>query len=238
MWKQAPHDVLDYFSLDYFSDYFKGETPWVLLDVNDQVFLALKSAFLYALPQRWLYYFPCLMQQRITLWAGEFPPRCEAFPVQDRQLVVPTGAKLNAPVVTQGYYLEDAPVAYPWAYWAWSSSERSPLLKWPPQFCTPPRRLYSMHWSPRSGLPSAMHSAATTSSLVTSAFSPTTWSSALSKAETSAPFLRTSKLCHKWNWRSFRGRGCKLQWRISRKLQHRRKIPLIPLTSRDQEMNC
>ena len=23
-------------------------------------------------------------------------------------------AKLNAPVVTQGYYFEDAPVAYPW----------------------------------------------------------------------------------------------------------------------------
>ena len=33
--------------------------------------------------------------------------------------------------------------------------------------CTPPKRLYSLHWSPRSGFPSAMHSAATTSSLVT-----------------------------------------------------------------------
>ena len=33
--------------------------------------------------------------------------------------------------------------------------------------CTPPKRLYSLHWSLRSGLPSAMHSAATTSSLVT-----------------------------------------------------------------------
>ena len=31
----------------------------------------------------------------------------------------------------------------------------------------PPKRLYSMHWSSRSGLPSAMHSLATTSSLGT-----------------------------------------------------------------------
>ena len=52
-------------------------TPWVLLDVTDQVFPVLKSAFLYALPQSWFFYFPCLMQQRITLWAGGSPPRCE-----------------------------------------------------------------------------------------------------------------------------------------------------------------
>ena len=32
-------------------DYFEGETPWVLLNLTDQVFPALKSAFLYALPQ-------------------------------------------------------------------------------------------------------------------------------------------------------------------------------------------
>ena len=33
--------------------------------------------------------------------------------------------------------------------------------------CTPPKCLYNLHWSPRSGLPSAIHSAATTSPLVT-----------------------------------------------------------------------
>ena len=77
---------------------------------------------------------------------------------------------------------------------------------------TPPKRLYSLRWSPRSGLPSAMHSAATTSSLVTvssrsltsrdlfetkdliSAFSPTAWSSAFSRAETSPTFLRTRRI--------------------------------------------
>ena len=32
--------------------------------------------------------------------------------------------------------------------------------------CTPPKRLYRLHWSPSSGLPSAIQSAATTSSLV------------------------------------------------------------------------
>ena len=31
-------------------DYFEGETALVLLDLTDQVFPALKSAFLYALP--------------------------------------------------------------------------------------------------------------------------------------------------------------------------------------------
>ena len=78
--------------------------------------------------------------------------------------------------------------------------------------CTPPKRLYSLHWSPRSGLPRAMHSAATTSSLVpVSSRSLTSWdlfetkylisafflsarSSAFSKAETSSPFLKTRKI--------------------------------------------
>ena len=32
--------------------------------------------------------------------------------------------------------------------------------------CSPPKRLYSLHWSPRYGLPSAMHSVATTFSLM------------------------------------------------------------------------
>ena len=61
MRKQASHDVLE--SIDIIqarglssshrslSDYFKGETPWVLLDFPDHVFPALKSAFLYASPQ-------------------------------------------------------------------------------------------------------------------------------------------------------------------------------------------
>ena len=65
-------------------DYFEGETPWVLLDLSDQVFPALKSAFLYALPQSWFCFFPCLTQQRITLWAGKSPPCCEAFLTQDK----------------------------------------------------------------------------------------------------------------------------------------------------------
>ena len=33
------------------SDYFEGDTPWVFLDIPDQVFPALKSDFLYALSQ-------------------------------------------------------------------------------------------------------------------------------------------------------------------------------------------
>ena len=90
--------------------------------------------------------------------------------------------------------------------WASASVKRTTAV------CTPPKRLYSLHWSPRSGLPSAMQSAATTSSLVTvpsrsltsrdlfetkdltSAFSPTAWSSAFSKVETSPPFLRTRRI--------------------------------------------
>ena len=61
MRKQASLDVLDSTGIiqarglssshQSFSDYFEGETPWVLLDFPDQVFPALKSAFLYALPQ-------------------------------------------------------------------------------------------------------------------------------------------------------------------------------------------
>ena len=99
MWKQALHNVLDSIGIiqawglpsshQSFSDYFRGETPWVLLEFSDQVFLALKSAFLYALPQSWFCFFPCLAQQRITLWADKSPPRCKAFSTQDRQLVVP-----------------------------------------------------------------------------------------------------------------------------------------------------
>ena len=75
-----------------------------------------------------------------------------------------------------------------------------------------PKRLYSLYWSPRSGLPSAMHSAATTAPRVTvsprsitskdlsdtkdftSAFSLTAWSSAFLKAETSPPILRTRRI--------------------------------------------
>ena len=78
--------------------------------------------------------------------------------------------------------------------------------------CTPPKRLYSLHWSPRSGLPSAIQSKATTSILVmvssrslnstdlfetrdlTSALCPNAWSSAFSKAETLPPFYRTKRI--------------------------------------------
>ena len=77
--------------------------------------------------------------------------------------------------------------------------------------CTPPKRLYSLHCSPRSGLPSAIQSAATTSSPVmvslryltstdlfetkdlTSALCPTACPSAFSKAETSPPYFRTKR---------------------------------------------
>ena len=99
MWKQTSHDVLDSIGIilagglssrhQSLGNNFEGEITWVLLDLTDQVFAALKSAFLYALPQSWFYYFPCLVHQRITLWACESPPRCEAFLTQDRQLVVP-----------------------------------------------------------------------------------------------------------------------------------------------------
>ena len=54
----------DNISLDQFFFFF-----------SDQIFPALKSAFLYALPQSWFCFFPCLAQQRITLWAGKTPPR-------------------------------------------------------------------------------------------------------------------------------------------------------------------
>ena len=60
----------------------------MLLDFLDQVFPALKSAFLNALTQSWFSFFPCLTQQRIALWAGKSPLRCKAFSTQDRQLVV------------------------------------------------------------------------------------------------------------------------------------------------------
>ena len=70
-------------------DYFEGETPWVFLDLTDQVFPALKSAFIYASPQSCFCPFPCLVQHSIPLWSGEFSLRCEAFSTQGRQLVVP-----------------------------------------------------------------------------------------------------------------------------------------------------
>ena len=60
VWKQAPHNVLDSIKIiqaqglssghQSLRDYFDGETPWVLLDFTNQVFPALKSAFLYASP--------------------------------------------------------------------------------------------------------------------------------------------------------------------------------------------
>ena len=50
-----------------YGDYFEGETPWVLLDLTDQVFPALKSAFLYASPQSCFCPFPCLVQRSIPL---------------------------------------------------------------------------------------------------------------------------------------------------------------------------
>ena len=78
MWKQTSHDVLDSIGIvqaggrssrhQSFGKNFIGETPWVLLDLTE-VFPALKSAFLYALPQSSFCYFPCFMQQRITIWA-------------------------------------------------------------------------------------------------------------------------------------------------------------------------
>ena len=46
-------------------DYFEEETPWVLLNLTDQVFPALKSAFLYASPQSCFCPFSCLVQQSI-----------------------------------------------------------------------------------------------------------------------------------------------------------------------------
>ena len=58
-------------------------------DLTDQVFPALKSAFLDALPRSWFCYFPCFAQQRITLWAGKAPPCREAFSTQVRLLVDP-----------------------------------------------------------------------------------------------------------------------------------------------------
>ena len=41
---------------------FKGETPWVLFELTNQVFPAMNSAFLYTLPQGCFRYSPCLMQ--------------------------------------------------------------------------------------------------------------------------------------------------------------------------------
>ena len=77
VWKQASHDVLDSIGIvqaggltsshKSLGNYFEGETPWVFFDLTDQVFSALKSAFLYALPQSCFSCFPCLMQQSITL---------------------------------------------------------------------------------------------------------------------------------------------------------------------------
>ena len=56
MRKQASHDVLDSIGIiqarglssshQSLGDYFESGTPWVLLDLTDQVFPALKSAFL------------------------------------------------------------------------------------------------------------------------------------------------------------------------------------------------
>ena len=86
---KASHNVLDLIGIiqarglsssnQSLGDYFEGETPWVLLDLSDQVFPPLKSAFLYASPQSCFRPFPCLVQQKITLWVSESPPRCEAF---------------------------------------------------------------------------------------------------------------------------------------------------------------
>ena len=84
--------------------------------------------------------------------------------------------------------------------WASASVKRTTAV------CTPPKRLYSLNWSPRSGFPRAMHSAATTSSLVTvssrsltsrdlfetkdlnSSFFPTVWSSAFRRSRRHPPF--------------------------------------------------
>ena len=61
MRKQASHDVLDSIGIiqaqslssihQSLGDYFEGEALWVLLHLTDQVFPALKSAILNALPQ-------------------------------------------------------------------------------------------------------------------------------------------------------------------------------------------
>ena len=92
VWKQAPHNVLDSIEITQagglssrhqsLDNKFKGETSWVLLDLTDQFFPALKSAFLYALPQSWFCYFPCLLQQRITFLSRWISARCEAMYVE------------------------------------------------------------------------------------------------------------------------------------------------------------
>ena len=77
VWKQATHNVLESIGIvqarglsschRFPGDYFEGETPWVLLDLTDPFFPALKSAFLYASPRSCFCPFPCLVQQRIAL---------------------------------------------------------------------------------------------------------------------------------------------------------------------------
>ena len=109
MRKQASHDVLYSIGIiqarglssshQSLGDYFEGETPWVLFDFPDQFFPALKSTFLYALTQSWFCFFPCLPQQRITLWAGKTKPRCKAFSTQDRQLFVPPAHRVPGTTV-------------------------------------------------------------------------------------------------------------------------------------------
>ena len=69
VWKQVSHNILDLIvivqarglssSHQFLGDYFEGETPWVLLDLSDQVSPALKSAFLYVSPQ--IYFRPFSM---------------------------------------------------------------------------------------------------------------------------------------------------------------------------------
>ena len=61
MRKKASHDLLDSIGIiqawglssshQSLGDYFEGEPPWILFDFPDQVFPALESTFLYALPQ-------------------------------------------------------------------------------------------------------------------------------------------------------------------------------------------
>ena len=75
-WFHPLYRTLDCESRDACVDFPQVED---IFDLSDHVSPALKSAFLYASPQIYFRPFPCLVQQKITLWASESLPRCEAF---------------------------------------------------------------------------------------------------------------------------------------------------------------
>ena len=81
LWKHALRDVLDLIGIvqarslssshQSLGNYFEGDTPWVLFDFTNQDFPALKSASLYALPQKLPFPFPTLTERIFaTLHSG------------------------------------------------------------------------------------------------------------------------------------------------------------------------